>query len=225
MPNSSTQVIRKASGWLALTVLATLFFGVLALWLTDRGNTLQVQEFNRILTVVDTTRLAQVHFKTQVQEWKNVLLRGQNEAEYQRYLGQFHGEAARTIDELNQAAEQKKALGLDGADVTAALAEHRALMEQYERALRDYQRGNAASVFAVDTAVRGRDRHLNEMIDAVAEAMRTDADRRTQAFAQENGRRYQVLRAIMVTLSVITLALVAWLVVLTLRSRDQAAAA
>jgi hypothetical protein len=154
-----------------------------------------------------------------------VLLRGQNEADYQRYLGQFHSEAARTIDELNQAAEQKKALGLDGADVTAALAEHRALMEQYERALHDYQRGSAASVFAVDTAIRGRDRHLNEMIDAVAEAMRTDADRRTQAFAQENGRRYQVLRAIMVTLSVVTLALVAWLVVLTLRSRDQTAAA
>jgi CHASE3 domain sensor protein len=225
MANSSSQVIRKASGWLALTVLTTLLFGVLALWLTDRANTQQVGEFNRILQVADATRLAQVHFKTQVQEWKNVLLRGQNEADYQRYLGQFHTEAAHTVDELNQAVAQKKALGLDASDVAAALTEHRALMDQYDRVLRDYQRGNAASVFAVDTAIRGRDRHLNEMIDAVAEAMRADADRRTQAFAQENGRRYQTLRAIMVTLSVVTLALVGWLVVLTLRSREQAAAA
>jgi hypothetical protein len=221
MANSSTQAIRKTSGWLGLTVLATLLFGLLALWLTDRANTQQVADFNSVLRVADTTRLAQVHFKTQVQEWKNVLLRGQDAAAYERYLGQFHTEAAKTIDQLNQAANQKKALGLDAADVTAALAEHNAVMDQYERVLKDYQRGNAASVFAVDTAIRGRDRHLNDMIDALAEAMRAEADRRTLALAQENGRRYQTLRAIMIALSIVTLALVAWLVVLTLRGRDQ----
>ena len=38
MAGSSTQAVRKLAGWLALSVLSTLLFGVLALWLTDRAS-------------------------------------------------------------------------------------------------------------------------------------------------------------------------------------------
>jgi methyl-accepting chemotaxis protein-1 (serine sensor receptor) len=127
MTATSHRSSRAVAGWLALTVLSTLLFGILALWLTDRGNREQLETFNRILHVVDATRSAQVHFKTQVQEWKNVLLRGQDAADYERYLGQFHAEGARTAEELERAAALKQALGLDSADVAAALSEHAAL--------------------------------------------------------------------------------------------------
>src|SRR5260221_3082390 len=127
MASSSTQSIRKVAGWLALSVLSTLLFGVLALWLTDRANSRQIEDFNGILRIVDATRLAQIHFKTQVQEWKDLLLRGQDAADYQRYLGQFHTESAQVAAELNRAAAMKKAIGLDASDIEAALAPHAAL--------------------------------------------------------------------------------------------------
>ena len=205
-------------------MLATLLFGVLALWLTDRANTRQIEDFNGIVRVVDATRLAQVHFKTQVQEWKNLLLRGQDAADYERYLGLFHTEGARVIDQLNRAAASKKAIGLDVTDIDAALAAHAALGQQYADALRGYQRGTVASVFAVDTAVRGRDRSLNTTIDAIAEAMRNHADSRTKAFAEEATRRYQRLRAVFIGLSAATLILAGSLVVLTLRRRGDVGA-
>jgi uncharacterized protein YnzC (UPF0291/DUF896 family) len=223
MAGSSTAAMRKVAGWLALSVLSTLLFGVLALWLTDRASSRQIADFDGILRVLDATRLAQVHFKTQVQEWKNLLLRGQDAADYERYLGLFHTESAQVVDQLNRASAQKKAIGLDASDVEAALAAHAALRQQYADALRGYQRGTVASVFAVDTAVRGRDRPLNTMIDAIAESMRTEVDSRTRAFAQADRRRYQLLRAVFVTLSVATLILAGWLVVLTLRRGGDAA--
>jgi methyl-accepting chemotaxis protein-1 (serine sensor receptor) len=217
MTATSHRSSRAVAGWLALAVLSTLLFGTLALWLTDRANREQLETFNRILHVVEATRSAQVHFKTQVQEWKNVLLRGQDAADYERYLGQFHAEGARTVEKLERAAALKQALGLDSADVAAALSEHAALQGQYAEAVRGYQRGAVASVFAVDAVIRGRDRRLNDMIDAMAEAMRVEAERRTEAFAEADAQRYRRLRAIFIALSIATLTLVGWLVVLALR--------
>lgn len=203
-------------------MLATLLFGVLALWLTDRANARQIEDFHGMLRVVDATRLAQVHFKTQVQEWKDLLLRGQDAADYERYLGQFHTESAQVVDQLNRAVAMKKAIGLDASDVEAALAAHAALLREYEDARRGYQRGAIPSVFAVDAKIRGRDRPLNTMIDAIAEAMRSQADSRMQAFAEADRQRYQLLRAVFIALSVVTLILAGWLAVLTLRHRGDA---
>jgi hypothetical protein len=80
-----------------------------------------------------------------------------------------------------------------------------------------------ASVFAVDMAIRGRDRPLNTMIDAIAETMTREVDARTRTFAEADRRRYQILRAVFVTLSAATLILAGWLVVLTLRRGGDAA--
>jgi hypothetical protein len=223
MAVSSTHGIRKVAGWLALSVLSTLLFGVLSLWLTDRASGRQIADFDGILRVLDAARQAQVHFKSQVQEWKNLLLRGQDAADYERYLGLFHTESAQVVDQLNRAAAAKKAIGMDAADVEAALAAHTTLRQQYADALRGYQRGTVASVFAVDTAIRGRDRPLNTTIDTIADAMTKEVDTRTRTYAEADRRRYQILRAVFVTLSVATLILAGWLVVLTLRRGGDAA--
>ena len=225
MVGPSTRAMRTVAGWLALSVLSTLLFGVLALWLTDRAGSRRIADFDGILRVLDATRLAQVHFKTQVQEWKNLLLRGQNAADYERHLGQFHGESAQVIDHLHRAAALKKAIGLDASDIEAALAAHAVLRQQYADALRGYQPGTVATVFAVDAAIRGRDRPLNASIDAIAETLTKEVDSRTRAFAEADRRRYRLLRAVFVTLSVATLILAGWLVVLTLGRGGDAVAA
>lgn len=215
--------VRTIAGWLALSVFATLLFGVAALWMTDRANRQQLEEFERTVQVVKASRLAQVNFKTQVQEWKNILLRGRNAADYQRHLDAFQARAADTATHLDQAAGLKTALGLDASDVTAALAEHASLMRAYETALAGYARDDAASAVAVDAGIRGRDRKLNEMIDAIAESMTADASTRTQAFADADRERYERLRAVFIGLALATLVLAGWLVALTLAARPEPA--
>ena len=49
---------------------------------------------------VTTSLSAQVHFKKQVQEWKNVLLRGHEPELYERYLKQFYDEERNTRNAL-----------------------------------------------------------------------------------------------------------------------------
>lgn len=211
--------VRTIAGWLALSVFATLLFGVAALWMTDRANRQQLEEFERTVQVVKASRLAQVNFKTQVQEWKNILLRGQNAADYERHLEAFHARATDTTTHLEQASGIKTTLELDSSDVTAALTEHAALMRAYETALEGYVRSDAASAFAVDAGIRGRDRRLNEMIDAIAESMTAEATARTQAFAAADRERYERLRAVLIGLALATLVLTGWLVALTLGAR------
>jgi methyl-accepting chemotaxis protein len=78
---------------------------------------------------------AQVRFKMQVQEWKDILLRGYKADMRAKYTKQFHEQSAAVealIDTLRtHAADDSAAVRLAG-DFSA---EHRALDKQYEGAL------------------------------------------------------------------------------------------
>src|SRR5262245_34077123 len=81
---------------------AGLMVAMLALALVGMRGTSSVNE--RLTSAIATSRMetqqinrarsAQVHFKTQVQEWKNVLLRGKNPELYTKHLTGFQNEEA-----------------------------------------------------------------------------------------------------------------------------------
>ena len=108
---------------------------------------------------VDLARDAQVHFKRQVQEWKDVLLRGHKPADYAKYWSLFEreeGETQALLDEL------KRRDANEAAAVDRLLDEHRSIGRRYRDAIPLLDANDPLSYRVVDTKVRGMDRPLTD---------------------------------------------------------------
>ena len=119
-------------------------------------------------SAVDVARAAQVTFKIQVQEWKNLLLRGADEVAYNKCRDGFLKEGEATRARLNELRGLFERLGLNTTEVDAALGTHAELLTKYQAALTHYDRAHAdASAHAVDALVKGLDRPPTQQIDAI----------------------------------------------------------
>ena len=128
----------------------------------------KIKERGRFLSSsVDLARSAQVSFKTQVQEWKNVLLRGQDQAMFDRYLKGFTTEEAATQEHLKNLRALFVSGGIPVEQVDATATAHAELGRKYRAALAGYIVGQPESAQKVDQAVRDMDRAPTEAIDAL----------------------------------------------------------
>jgi methyl-accepting chemotaxis protein len=143
-------------------------------------------------TEVSTLELAQsgvlrteTHFKIQVQEWKNVLLRGKDPEKLDKYWKGFEKEEkavateASALASLLDDAEAKKLL-------TDFVAAHKQLGEGYRKGLVAFKEAGG-DAFVGDKAVSGIDRlptqlldKAVERIDAIAEVAAKSADNAAQ---------------------------------------------
>ena len=117
---------------------------------------------------VDIAREAQVHFKRQVQEWKNVLLRGYNASDHAKYWSLFQTEEIKTqalLAEL-RGRETSELTAIDGL-----LAELRGLGQRYRGAVANYDPANPLSYRDVDSRVRGMDRPPTDEMSALVERL------------------------------------------------------
>lgn len=117
------------------------------------------------LRQADAARVTQVDFKKQVQEWKDILLRGHTPADLEKYTRQFHEKEARVqsgakaLAQDTQDPEVKQLIG----DFIAA---HDTLNAKYEAAYRIYVAGNA-DFKGADRTVRGQDRPPTDIFDTI----------------------------------------------------------
>ncbi|PLK49118.1 hypothetical protein C0V76_07915 [Uliginosibacterium sp. TH139] len=128
---------------------------------------------------------AQVAFKTQVQEWKNILIRGNDKALYERYLKQFGEEEARVAKALAILDAGMQRVGLDAAPVRKADSELKALGEKYRSALQQFDPADPEAGKKVDVAVRGMDRTLAAAMAELDKVIATYALEQTEHFRAE----------------------------------------
>ncbi len=106
----------------------------------------------------------QLRFKTQVQEWKNVLLRGSKTDAREKYVGAFHAEGATVhlyADSLRTAvAGDTAATRLVDAFGTALTK----LDQDYDAALTVFVAGRGLEPSVADSMVKGRDRAPNDLL-------------------------------------------------------------
>jgi methyl-accepting chemotaxis protein len=128
---------------------------------------------------VNLSRAAQADFKSQVQEWKNALLRGQDAATFERYSRNFEGQIEKVnkdLTELNSIMANMPEKDMV-ASVGLALKEYADMMTKYHAALKNYQTNNINSILIVDAMVKGIDQGFVESIEKLVSFHQTEIEK------------------------------------------------
>ena len=183
---------------LAIALVVVGVFAMFSVWSLNRAHVANNEQASRLMFALDDGRSAQTLFKIQVQEWKNILLRGSSESDFKHHLDAFTADEAKVQQHLASLAARADALGLPqmAMGARAMAREHEALGRTYRTALAE---GRAApwDPFAIDRQVRGIDRALNEALDQVAASLLAETEHRRAETARQEDARYRTLRAFM----------------------------
>lgn len=134
------------------------------------------KQSDKVASQIEFARSAQVHFKIQVQEWKNILLRGQTAEGYKKSVDGFEKNSKKT-QELLQKLKQTTAGGeyLDrdiGKKIDAFLGLYETLNNDYRQTMKLYLNSPAEQAHLIaDKAVHGKDREPSKIIDETVETV------------------------------------------------------
>lgn len=154
----------------AVLLAATMVVGLEGWHALSRTHALQIQSaqsLSQYAQAADTARVAQVEFKKQVQEWKDLLLRGADPAAFAKYRDAFNRESGTTHAALLRLKDQLSALGANMDGVDKALATHASLQDSYLDALKHYDAADPNTAHVVDALVKGIDRAPTAAIDDI----------------------------------------------------------
>jgi methyl-accepting chemotaxis protein len=171
---------------------------------------------------VDTARSAQVTFKKQVQEWKNLLLRGQDSESYKKYLDSFNSDEKSVTNNLEELKILMKSQGLDISKVDDAIKTHKELGIKYNEALKSFDSNNPNSYIIVDTLVKGIDRAPTDNIDLIVKQVEDYANNGIAASRQQASDELNYF--IKLSITVISIAIILCLIlssILTSRITNQ----
>ncbi|WDG51817.1 methyl-accepting chemotaxis protein [Pseudomonas chlororaphis] len=154
---------------------------------------------------------ANLQFKVQVQEWKNVLLRGKQSAELSKYWQQFEDRQRDVQGILGQLAAEP---GIDAAlkgRIERLREEHRVLGTAYQKG-RDAFIAAGADPAAGDAAVKGVDRAASEQMSALVSELRKQGSERSRDISAAAQRTVWIGLLVMLASGLLIGLLSLWLV-------------
>jgi methyl-accepting chemotaxis protein-1 (serine sensor receptor) len=140
-------------------------------------------------------------FKTQVQEWKNTLLRGKNPQQLERYWTAFQrqeAEVAAQAAKLQAALSDGPARRLAGEFIRA----HAEMGAGYRKAYQAFVAAGADAA-AGDAAVKGMDRAPTELVEKLAASIAAQAAENLQRAQAAGERAAQISVALMLAATVL----------------------
>ncbi len=145
-----------------------------------------------VAEMTDTARRAQVAFQRQVQEWKDILLRGYDRELLVHHRAAFDQQYESVQRELRQLEALMRYQQLDTAPVEDLLAKHADMRARYLDTLRRFPPDRrAANLFRADAMVRGIDRELSGELDALGHAIAQAAVERVATVSGAIQTRYE----------------------------------
>jgi len=190
-------------GILTVLIIVTGLYGLIAIVESNQRLHKSVLEGQTMANTIDTARLSQVHFKKQVQEWKNILLRGNDKDLYDKHLIAFNEEDRKVNEYLKSLSQIASSAGMSVPQIANAIKVHEELGHQYREALKKYYQFDLKSAVLVDKSVRGIDRKLTDDIDAIVGIIKNLAEERlkeTEMIANTKMEAYHALSFFMIVL-------------------------
>jgi len=160
--------VRTRLTLLAVTAATTLVAGAVVFQVSMRSTTQAFRlTLDRDVRALDQARVMQLTFKKQVQEWKDVLLRGHEEANYNKYRDAFFAKEAK-VDSLADALAGIK-LDAEAQGIVKEFRDAHAQMGQsYREALKVFAASGGSDPHAADAMVKGQDRAPTDLLDKLA---------------------------------------------------------
>ncbi len=153
---------------------------------------------------------SQIFFKTQVQEWKNILLRGYDNNLYEKYLKSFTASEGKVIKEVNRLLYLSIGYPELKKDAKKFIIEHKKLGARYREALPVFKLAEHDPHITTDKYVRGIDRQpiklLSHIVDNTLEIYRIASHKRQLDF---DNLKYSVALVFIVTL--VFLVIIFWI--------------
>ncbi|KQQ36277.1 chemotaxis protein [Duganella sp. Leaf126] len=210
-----------------LGLLSGLFFIALLIvgWVgwraLDAGNTRASAAMARLVAMgqaSDAARSAQVEFKIQVQEWKNILVRGKNPETFDKYRAAFVKSGESTHAELARLGTLLDKLGIATPLVADAQRTQETLTSRYLTALQQFDPSQAAPADKVDALVKGMDREPKRKIDDIVAHIGKEAQDVAHQIEAENAAAHRRATLTIVVALALVLAVGSGTVVWLIRS-------
>ena len=163
-------LLGKVSAMAGIAILCVITIGVLGINRLDalRNSIMESSTLaDQALQCVVAVDRADTHFKTQVQDWKDILIRGNDPELFAKYKEQFVVEESIVQASLNDALPLMKSIGLADGDVTRLRDAHRDLGMKYRAALNQFHLSDANAGKKVDALLRGIDRETGQEMERV----------------------------------------------------------
>lgn len=201
MPVQKTQTssLISMAGIVLLALLINGAIGYFGLRYVDLKHAQLMQRVNLLTEATDLSREAQVYFKVQVQEWKNLLLRGQDSHNLVSYRDAMLAQAGQVQEALRRLGDQSTLLKLDAeaALIAKLISDHQKVIAVYQKELQVLQPDTFQNALKLDRAVRGIDRPLNNAIDQLAQSFKGLAHAQRLAATEQSQKTIETVRRVM----------------------------
>jgi methyl-accepting chemotaxis protein len=175
---------------MGLTLLSSLV-GYGLILRVDRQAEKLADTLQEVAGASDLARQAQNGEKTEVQEFKNTLLRAHNPAEMTQFRKAFEQREREVLQELEQLKPRLAKLEISSEGVDQTLVAMGQLGHKYREVLDSWKTGDPLAYRIADTQSRGVDRPVNAAIGALSDMMQKESDR---IEAREKAKMEAVLR-------------------------------
>ncbi len=194
MKTSTSLILIAATA--SLLLLLSVGFGLLELSQLKNDLTASLSLLKSETDAILAVEGAQAHFKTQVQEWKDILIRGNDPQNYDKYFSQFEEEEKKVQANLNSAISLMGAQGIPTAAVESLVKAHQQLGSNYREALKSFDKNDPLTGQHVDKLVKGMDRPASKGMYEVVALIESHAKEKISHEILQAEEAYQRTRAV-----------------------------
>ena len=171
------QLISKVSVLLFILLSVILGGAIYGLFALNNKLEAAVSDSKLSIFTINESRAAQIAFQRQVQDWKNILIRGNDYELYQKYFKGFKHQSEIMDEKLNLVKSKLDTNSAYIKDIDSLLDAHAKLNKTYVDTLSNtWTAADMQTGQKVDMQLRGIDRDTSAKMDKLADDLQKDAD-------------------------------------------------